>query len=139
NGKEPFLSFDTENNRYSASGGCNGLGGTVEVKGKEIEFAQGMSTLMACPDMQVEDGFKRIFGQTVRFSIEKDVDNDILVLQNGKKTIAKFKAQSDETNAQLEGTWELDYISGPRIAFAGLYPNKKPILTFDMAEGRVSG
>lgn len=36
-------------------------------------------------------------------------------------------------------TWELEYISGPRIAFEGLYPNKKPQLTFDEKEKRVYG
>lgn len=41
--------------------------------------------------------------------------------------------------SQLGGTWELNYISGPRIAFNGLYPGKKPIIKFDVAEKRVSG
>ena len=41
--------------------------------------------------------------------------------------------------SQLGGTWELNYISGPRIAFNGLYPGKKPTIKFDIAEKRVSG
>jgi heat shock protein HslJ len=41
--------------------------------------------------------------------------------------------------ASLEGTWELNYITGPRIAFGGLYPNQKPTITFDLKEGSVSG
>ncbi|MBR9914535.1 MAG: META domain-containing protein [Algicola sp.] len=41
---------------------------------------------------------------------------------------------------QLYNTsWELEYISGTRIAFEGLYPDKKPILTFDKSTNRVSG
>ena len=36
-------------------------------------------------------------------------------------------------------TWELDYISGPRIAFEGLFPEKKPQLTFDGANGMATG
>ena len=36
-------------------------------------------------------------------------------------------------------TWELEYISGPRIAFEGLYPNKKPQLTFDEKEKNTYG
>lgn len=39
----------------------------------------------------------------------------------------------------LNGTWELNYISGPRIAFEGLYPDRKPTLIFDLEENRVSG
>ena len=39
----------------------------------------------------------------------------------------------------LEGTWELNYISGKRIAFEGLYPNKKPQMTFDSSRTEVKG
>jgi heat shock protein HslJ len=39
----------------------------------------------------------------------------------------------------LEGTWQLNYITGPRIAFDGLYPNKKPTIVFDVANNKVSG
>ncbi|MFT3704523.1 MAG: META domain-containing protein [Agriterribacter sp.] len=40
---------------------------------------------------------------------------------------------------QLNGTWELNYISGPRIAFEGLYPDKKPQITFNAADTSFSG
>lgn len=46
---------------------------------------------------------------------------------------------SMKTAASLDGTWQLNYITGPRIAFDGLYPNKKPTITFDLAANRVSG
>jgi heat shock protein HslJ len=36
-------------------------------------------------------------------------------------------------------TWELEYISGPRIAFAGLYPEKKPTITFNKTTNKVEG
>lgn len=41
--------------------------------------------------------------------------------------------------ALLNGTWELNYITGPRIAFDGLYPDKKPTITFDVAGSKVTG
>jgi heat shock protein HslJ len=41
--------------------------------------------------------------------------------------------------AALQGAWELNYISGPRIAFGGLYPDNKPTITFNLKEDRVSG
>lgn len=44
-----------------------------------------------------------------------------------------------KATANLEGTWELNYINGPRIAFDGLYPDKKPTISFDTKENRVSG
>ena len=44
-----------------------------------------------------------------------------------------------KTTASLEGTWELNYITGPRIAFDGLYPDKKPTITFDLKQNKVAG
>lgn len=44
-----------------------------------------------------------------------------------------------KTTDTLEGTWTLNYITGPRIAFDGLYPKKKPTITFDLKENTVSG
>jgi heat shock protein HslJ len=42
-------------------------------------------------------------------------------------------------SSKLTGDWVLNYISGPRIAFDGLYPNKKPTITFDTSANRVNG
>jgi heat shock protein HslJ len=51
--------------------------------------------------------------------------------------MASKEAKSD---AGIYGTtWELDYISGPRIAFEGLFPDKKPQITFDEKEKKVYG
>ena len=41
--------------------------------------------------------------------------------------------------SKLNGTWELNYITGSSIAFDGLYPNKKPTITFDAAKNTLSG
>lgn len=49
------------------------------------------------------------------------------------------KTQKEDYVSKLEGTWELNYISGPRIAFDGLYPNKKPTIHFNIKENQVSG
>ncbi|KAF2341987.1 META domain-containing protein [Flavobacterium tistrianum] len=49
-------------------------------------------------------------------------------------------SKSASNDGDLIGTiWELEYISGPRIAFEGLYPNKKPQLTFEQKETKVYG
>ncbi|QKJ63164.1 META domain-containing protein [Flavobacterium sp. M31R6] len=39
----------------------------------------------------------------------------------------------------LEGTWELKYITGPKIAFDGLFPNKKPTIAFDLKGNKITG
>jgi heat shock protein HslJ len=53
---------------------------------------------------------------------------------NSKKTTSNMTDTS-----LLNGTWELNYITGPRIAFDGLYPDKKPVITFDVAGSKVTG
>ncbi|MGN6435492.1 MAG: META domain-containing protein [Agriterribacter sp.] len=42
-------------------------------------------------------------------------------------------------DTSLNGTWELNYITGPRIAFEGLYPGRKPVITFNTADTSFSG
>lgn len=36
-------------------------------------------------------------------------------------------------------TWELEYITGPRIAFDGLFPENKPQITFNASKNEVNG
>lgn len=136
NGKEPFISFDKETNRYSASGGCNGLGGEFELKSKQgIKFSRGMSTMMACQDMTIETGLNQLFGDADNYSIK----DGVLTLHKGKGApLAKFTAVQQQT-AGLDGSWELDYLMSTDESFESLYPNKKPTITFDVAEGKVNG
>ena len=36
-------------------------------------------------------------------------------------------------------TWELEYMTGPRITFEGLFPDQKPYLTFNKTTNLVTG
>ena len=36
-------------------------------------------------------------------------------------------------------SWELEYLTGPRIAFQGLFPEEKPMLTFQLGNNKVVG
>lgn len=49
------------------------------------------------------------------------------------------KCQKTDSVSKLDGTWELNYVTGPRIAFDGLYPNKKPTINFNTKDSQVSG
>lgn len=134
NGKMPYLQLDEKS--YSASGGCNGIGGGLTFSNNgRIKFAQGMSTMMACPDMSIEHALSKNLIAADNYTVK----DGILSLNKGKiAPLAKFKLIQDNKQA-LSGTWELDYISGPRITFDGLYPNRKPTMAFDVASGKVSG
>ena len=49
------------------------------------------------------------------------------------------KINSDADFKKLKGSWQLNYITGPRIAFEGLYPGQKPTITFDISEKKTKG
>jgi heat shock protein HslJ len=51
----------------------------------------------------------------------------------------KNTVEASSDLSKLGGTWELNYISGPRIAFNGLYPGNKPQLSFNLSEKRING
>ena len=49
------------------------------------------------------------------------------------------KISSTSNTRKLRGTWLLNYITGPRIAFDGLFPGEKPTIRFDVSGKRVTG
>lgn len=49
------------------------------------------------------------------------------------------KKSTSSSKSNLAGTWELAYITGPRITFDGLYPEKRPLLNFSSTDNNVSG
>lgn len=53
--------------------------------------------------------------------------------------VSSCNSLKNTTPLSSNETWELEYISGPRIAFDGLFPNKKPQITFNTATSEVSG
>lgn len=91
NGKMPFLEFDAESGRYSASGGCNGVGGEYTLaKDNSITFGRGMSTMMACPDMSVEQGLRALFENADHYALESE--GLTLTNKESGKVLAKFVA-----------------------------------------------
>lgn len=47
---------------------------------------------------------------------------------------------TEKSNTKLLGViWELEYLTGPKIAFEGLYPDKKPQITFNDATKKAEG
>ncbi|MEI9809840.1 MAG: META domain-containing protein [Bacteroidota bacterium] len=52
-------------------------------------------------------------------------------------TVSSKKAMANPS--ELNGAWQLDYISAPGLSFEALYPDKKPRLVFDISSSRISG
>ncbi|WDF69528.1 META domain-containing protein [Sphingobacterium oryzagri] len=136
NGKMPYLLFSEEDGRYSATGGCNGIGGEYTLaKNNGLKFSKGMSTMMACENMEIENGLRQVFEQASRYAVD---GNSLLLYGDGETQLAKFVALVDQTD-KLTGTWELDYVMEPGSSFDSLYAAKKPTITFDVVNMKLNG
>lgn len=90
NSKEPYILLQKQDTRYSASGGCNGIGGNYELLANgRIKFEQGISTMMACENMEIEHGLSKALISADNYSL----DGDNLSLNKARMaTLARFKA-----------------------------------------------
>ncbi|WP_316814522.1 META domain-containing protein [Pedobacter nyackensis] len=90
NGKEPFILLQKSDSRYSASGGCNGLGGSFTLMDNgRIKFSQGMSTMMACENMEIENGLNKALVAADNYSLSGD---DLTLNKARMAPLARFKA-----------------------------------------------
>lgn len=136
-GKEPFITLQSENNRFSASAGCNTLMGsyTLDESVNRVKFSTVASTQMACTDMENEQILKKVLESVDNYTIS----NGVLSLNKARMApMAKF-VLVDKSSAKLKGEWEANYISGPRIVFEKLFPNAKPTINFDTEKNIVNG
>lgn len=88
----PYFSLNTSDMRYTGNGGCNGIGGTFEIKQDimRIKFNQGMSTMMACEDLETEQLFTKALLAADNYS----VNGNTLTLNKAKMApLAKFVLQ----------------------------------------------
>jgi heat shock protein HslJ len=123
-----------QQNSVTGSTGCIRLTGSYDLTGVNfMKFSQLDTTKMACPG-NTEAHFIEALGQVDNWSIA----NEQLLLSSGKKIAAKLNAVSMETD-KLSGVWDLNYISGLRIAFDGLYPDKKPTISFNFSAMELGG
>jgi len=60
------------------------------------------------------------------------------VTNNLSKKVPATAAVPQKKNI-LAGKWKLNYVTGPRITFAGLYPNQKPFIVLDSTKLQVNG
>lgn len=137
-----MLSFiPGEKNSVAGNAGCNRLTGSFELPGNNaIKFSPLATTRMACFDQQASETETKFLAALAKVSSWSVADGKLL-LTDGTNVLAKFSSikRLSKEEAKLNATWEMNYISGPRIAFDGLYPDKKPILIFNLAASEVGG
>jgi len=87
-GREAHIIFKSEANRVIGNGGCNTFSGQYELKiGNEVSITKVASTMMACPDMEIEGKLFRAFETFDHYVIVADT-----LTLTGKGSSAKFEA-----------------------------------------------
>lgn len=87
--KELVLSF--QDNNYSASDGCNGLGGEFNIADNKVSFNKGMSTMRYCGEEMNHLIYSVPFGNAKSIQIKKDqlqlfdADNKVIATYIKKK------------------------------------------------------
>lgn len=82
-------SISFKDGRYSGNGGCNSIGGGYTIEGSKITFREGMSTMMACPELDLEHKYLQALNRVETFVIE----GATLDLQSQGRSVLRFKAQ----------------------------------------------
>lgn len=131
--KTPFIVFAKgETIRFSGNAGCNNIFGSAELlSGNGLKISPLGSTKMACQNDLYETKFIDMLSGITNWSIE----NASLVFWKGKNIVARFEGRPLEGSslnlpAEMMGAWNLVYITGKRIAFKGLFPDKIPMMVF---------
>ncbi len=87
--KEPHFILKDKDNRIVGNAGCNNIMGNYKLMAdNKISFSKIASTLMACPNLKIEDQFKKVLEATNHYNLM----DDELTLLDGKTPLAQFKA-----------------------------------------------
>lgn len=87
---EPHLTLNGTTKTVVATGGCNSMGGSYELKGtNQIDFLKMMSTKMACPDMTLEADFQKALEIVDTYEIN---GNKLTLSTRQDSTMLKFEA-----------------------------------------------
>lgn len=87
--KEVFMVFQDSTSEVKGFLGCNGFGGkyVADATGSLV-ISNVISTMMACPALDVENSFSKAMEVTSRYTIEKD----LLSLLKGDSVMVTFEA-----------------------------------------------
>ncbi len=82
------LTFDRTEHLLAGRTNCNRFFGSYELDGEKLTLGEMGMTRMACPDMEYEDAFVRMFDRIDGYRI----DGERLTLLEGSETLAEFGA-----------------------------------------------
>lgn len=131
----PYVGFNTQEKRIYGNSGCNKISGSFDFKDNkgEIELGQMLSTMMACPDMELEQSILRALNSVARI---KSLDKEHLELcDKNKKPLLKMERRFHTIPlTDIKGKWRIVTVFGENISVS----DQTPFITFDTDNSRIS-
>ena len=87
--RDAYIEFSWTDKRFSGNGGCNQINGNYTLEKNDLAFTEVTSTKMSCPDLAFETTFLEALSDVDRYQLE----NDQLILKDGRKTLLRFQAR----------------------------------------------
>ncbi len=111
----PYLAFDVQNGRMTANGGCNRLmcGFNKNQPAGMLTFDRVAGTLMACPDMTIEDNIKSALENTTGYRGLKN--GEVQLLSGSTPVLTLRKGYQDYSISTLEGKWTIRELNGKEV------------------------
>lgn len=132
---QPFIGFDVANGRIYGYSGCNRLMGSLNLSGEnKIELGQMASTMMACPDMEIE---RRVLDALASVKSLKNEGNTLVLYGSARKPLMLLQKRFDVVPlSSLKGEWEVVSLYGTTLP---VDMENTPSIDLDIATNRVSG
>lgn len=131
-GENGKLSFMDE--MYSATAGCNTMSGQFTEEDNAISFEAGLSTLMACPDLEnAENKLKEVLAKTTEYTLSENK----LTLSGEGVSLELMPTSSMEQAPIVEKYWKLIELEGQEVTMS---ENQEQEISFTLkADGSVRG
>lgn len=131
----PYIGFDISKNHIYGNSGCNNITGSFNFKGKKgkIELGQMATTLMACPNMELEQNVLSALNKVERINT---TDNEHLVLcDKNKKPIMQLEKRFRVVPlSDISNEWRIISVFGENLPSM----EQVPFVNFNIENNRVS-
>lgn len=87
----PYIQLNINENTIGGFAGCNGFGGNYELNPEtlRLSFNELISTMMACPELNVENTLKEVLQKVDNYTHQ---DDQLMIYKGRTAALAKFRA-----------------------------------------------
>ena len=130
----PYIGFDANENRVYGNAGCNRIMGSFALKGNKgkIKLSQMASTMMYCPDMELEHNVLRALGSVERIDTT-DAGSLVLSDKNNKPLMQLERRFRVVPLSEISGEWRIVKVLGEKFPTI----QEVPFVNFDIENSRV--